>query len=526
MITIVEDLNKKIRTLWIGRYILPLLFSLVIVFLAFYNLTNYPLTWYDEGSHLHVPKTLVRFGVYADYSSEGFRYYGPTIGIGPTVLLPIAAVFKLFGIGLLQARFVMAVYLILAVAAYYQLAKIIGGSKIALIALLLLLSTRGVNIVEVGRNVLGEVPALFFLVVGLAIWFSGWENPGPGRLFVVGLLFGLAMVTKYQFLIILIPSLGLGWICNWLYYKTTGHKNFIIPGVIAVMIIALWQGYQIIYLGPSTVGENLRLFRAFTSGAAAVFSPDLIKRSINELLDFKTYGGAIIPVLIFGGLISIPRNKQAQHWGMIFILIAVNLVWYVLASISWLRYAFPALAFLAIFVARFFSDLTDGYKLDSTIIKDTLKGNLSVLSPYALKLGLLIWLVLIIVLPFGLLVKDIFLPPYNSPEAVAQYLDENIPRQKLIETFEPELGFLTDHNYHFPPQHYLLEAVKYIWTGGPPPSENYHFVETERPDYVIIGEFGRWVNMYPQEKLNGIYEKIVEIDKYEIYKLIEEDING
>src|SRR5437763_535759 len=79
----------------------------VVLFLAFYSLPNYPLTWFDEGSHMHVPKTLILRGVYADYSSDGFRYYGPTVGVGPTVMLPIAASVWAFGIGLLQARLVM-----------------------------------------------------------------------------------------------------------------------------------------------------------------------------------------------------------------------------------------------------------------------------------------------------------------------------------------------------------------------------------------------------------------------------------
>lgn len=514
-------LRRKLKTLLISQSVLLILITVFVVFLAFYNLTNYPLTWYDEGSHLHVPKALVLFGVYADYSSEGFRHYGPSIGIGPTVLLPIAAVFKVFGIGLLQARLVMALYSIVAVIAYYQLARIIGGSTTALVAILLLLSTRGVNFVEVGRNVLGEVPALFFLVAGLVVWFSGWDQNRTGRLFVVGLLLGLAMVTKYQFIIFIIPTFGLGWLSNWLYYKTTSHKNFIIPGFIGVLIIALWQAYQIIYLGPSTAGENFTLFREFTAGAAAVFSPDLIRRSINELLDFKTFGGVIIPVVVYGVLISLPRNIQAQRWGMLITLIIINLIWYVFASISWLRYAFPALALLSLFVAKFFSDLTDGFEIDLKSIKDALRGNISALSPHAVKLGLLLWLGIIIALPMGLLLKDILLPPYNSPKAVAQYLNENIPHQKLVETFEPELGFLTDHNYHFPPQIYLLESVKYIWNGGEPPSQSYHFVETEQPDYIIVGEFGRWVNMYPQEKLEGVYRKLVEIDKYEIFEFIK-----
>src|SRR4051812_42311390 len=92
---------------------------LMLIVLATFNLTTWPATWFDEGSHLMVPKSLVLFGVYADYDSSGFRYFGPSTGVGPTVLLPIAAMFKVFGVGLLQARLVVAVYLVLAVITVY-----------------------------------------------------------------------------------------------------------------------------------------------------------------------------------------------------------------------------------------------------------------------------------------------------------------------------------------------------------------------------------------------------------------------
>src|SRR5690349_4112519 len=88
---------------------------ILLLFLALYNLPRYPLTWFDEGSHLHVPKTLVTRGVYADISSDGYRYFGPTVGVGPTVMLPIAASFLVFGIGLLQARLVISLYLLATV---------------------------------------------------------------------------------------------------------------------------------------------------------------------------------------------------------------------------------------------------------------------------------------------------------------------------------------------------------------------------------------------------------------------------
>lgn len=65
-----------------GERAATLLLVVIIGLLALVNLPYAPRTWFDEGSHLHVPETLIRYGVYADISSEGFRYFGPTIGVG------------------------------------------------------------------------------------------------------------------------------------------------------------------------------------------------------------------------------------------------------------------------------------------------------------------------------------------------------------------------------------------------------------------------------------------------------------
>jgi hypothetical protein len=140
-----------------------------------YNLSDYPAPWFDEGSHMHVPQTLVRYGVYADRSSDGFRYFGPTLGVGPTVLLPVAGSFAVFGIGLIQARLVMVAFLLGAAWTFYQLARKLGGQYMALIALALLVTSPSLAFLETGRQVLGEVPALLFLVTGLLVWFSGWD---------------------------------------------------------------------------------------------------------------------------------------------------------------------------------------------------------------------------------------------------------------------------------------------------------------------------------------------------------------
>lgn len=487
----------------------------LVVFLALYNLTSFPVTWFDEGSHLHVPKTLLRFGEYADRSSEGFRYYGPTIGVGPTVMLPIAGAFKFFGIGLLQARLVMAVYLLATVVLFYRLAHKVGGPGQAWVATALLVSSRGVALLEYGRQVLGEVPGLFFITSGLVVWFTAWERASWRRLTLVGLLLGLAVITKTQNFIILAPMLALGWLTNLLYYRMTPQRVFLVPGILTSVCFVLWQVYVIVYLGPGVVSENLALYRAATASAATVFSPHLMKRAINELLSLKVYLGWLVPALVYGIVLAQPRRREGQQWGLLLILAGVNLVWYVVASVSWIRYAFPALAIASLFVARIFHDLTGGYQFDLNI----LRRGIEALQEHGLRLAMLAMLLAMIAIPLGQTILDIVSPELNAPAGMASYMNEHVPLNSLVETWEPEMGFLTDHNYHYPPQGLLYQAVSYIWLDKTPPAESYHFVETELPEYVLVGSFARWVALYSPDILAQRYELVTTIGGYELYKL-------
>lgn len=490
----------------------------LLLFVALYNLPNYPVTWFDEGSHLHVPKTLLRFGVYADYSSDGFRYYGPTTGVGPTVLLPIAGAFKLFRVGLLQARLVIVLYLLAAIFVFFRLACRVGGARLAWVATALLVASNGVALVEYGRQVLGEVPGFFFMAAGLWVWFTDWEKAGWRRLGLVGLLFGLATVTKNQYLLVLVPALGLAWLTNLVYYRSAPQRAFIVPGVIAVVCYALWQGVLILSLGPATVRENLASLREATAGAALVFSPDLMQRSLGELLSAKVYLGLLLPALIYGFALAWPRRREGQWWGILLGFVAANLVWYVVASISWLRYAFPGLVLGSLFVARLFADLTDGFQLNAAALWTGLRQG--TLAPReALRSVWLVWLAVVIVLPAAQIVKSVVRPDFNAPAAMAAYLDEHVPQDAVVETWEPEMGFLTDHNYHYPPQLLLNKAIGFIWLNKPSPADGYDFVQTQSPDYVLVGAFGRWVQMYPADWLAARYQLETTIGGYELYAL-------
>jgi 4-amino-4-deoxy-L-arabinose transferase-like glycosyltransferase len=490
----------------------------LIVFLSLYNLPEYPTTWFDEGSHLHVPKTLIRFGVYADYSSEGFRYYGPTVGVGPTVFLPIALFFKIFGIGLLQARFVMALYLLAFFYVFYRLAEHHLGRNYALLALILMAGSQASNVFEYGRQVLGEVPGMFFVIAAFVIWFSDWEQSRYQRLVLVGALLGLAMVTKYQYVIIVVPVIGLSWLANLIYYRFTPQRTFIIPGIVAVGVMALWMGYQIVYLGPSTISENLASFRQFTSGAALVFSPTLMRRAINELVSFKAFAGGLLLFSIYGGFFALQRTKRGQQWGVFFILITVNLGWYVVASISWLRYAFPGLVVLSLVAGQFFKDMFGDLRFDAAILWKDLRSGAHAIRQQAVPFMFLIWLLIISLFPLAQTFASVVNPPFNTPKSMAAFMDANVPLNAIVETWEPEMGFLTDHQYHYPPQLLLNTSVGYIWSEGEAPQVAYDFVQTENPEYVLVGEFSRWVDLYPLDYLQDHYTLVTTVGAYDLYE--------
>lgn len=508
--------------------------TLFVLFLFFYNLTDYPKTWFDEGSHLHVPKALVTMGVYADYSSEGLRHYGPTIGVGPTVMLPVAGAFQLFGVGMLQARLVMVLYLAAATALMFLLARHLLGTRAAVVATALLLVMPAVNMVEYGRQVLGEVPGLAFMAGSFLFWFVRWRRARWWELILVGALLGLSVVTKYQYLLVLGATLLLAWGMNLLWFKLP-QRLFLTPGIVTAVFFGAWQLFTLVYLGPATIGENLASLREFTAGAAAVFSLDLMQRSLGELFSAKSFLWTLFPALAYSAWWLLRPNltqqgetatsiaprpsplapaEKRQQLAILYLLVVINLLWYVVASVSWLRYAFVGLAFSAYFVALTFSDLTANFSV--TRLWDAARSGRRLVGYGGL--ALLLLLAAMFIAPAARLSWWIATAPPDDSAQMARVMNAAVPLDALVETWEPQMGFLTDHRYHYPPQLLLNRTVRQVWMGETPVSELYDFTELA-PEYVLIGEFARWVDVYPVEQLQASgYELVETLGQYELYR--------
>ncbi|MEI7645814.1 MAG: glycosyltransferase family 39 protein [Chloroflexales bacterium] len=498
MITSAAVEVQPITRRWEGVALAGLITLALLLVLV--NLPYAPRTWFDEGSHLHVPKTLIQRGVYADISSEGFRYYGPTVGVGPTVMVPIALVFQLFGVGLLQGRLVIAAYGLLALAVGFALARKIHGGRVALLSLALLLASRTVGfdgIVEYSRQVLGEIPGLAFLFLGAIAWISALRDRSRITLWsaLAGLSFGLALVTKNQFVLILPPTLALLALLDWRYYRVSTWAHRLLPVIIACACFGLWTLVQLQFLGPGGFAANLAQTRQAAGGAIFVFDREASLRAVRYII--QPYGGLLLPALAYGLWRCRARTPQALSELLLLLLPILWLCWY-LVSLGWPRYAFPAVAFGALAVARLLADMISTLRTGRRPI---------------LAWAVVAYAALIIATPITLSARAI-LQPDDSAQRMAAYLDAHVPTTSVVETWEPELGVLTDHRYHYPPISLLDTAVRQTWLSGP--ALRYDGL-SDRPQFVVVGSFGAWVGIYSGNTLERDYSPLYSAGNYTIY---------
>ena len=504
------------RTTW--RLISLLAAGLATVFVAFHNLATFPGTWFDEGAHLYAVKMLI---LEPENPATQLNQFESTISVGPPVWLPIDLVFRVFGVGLIQARSVMAVYLIATLWTFYYLARSLGGERFAIAATALVVSTRSVSLVYFGRQALGEVPGLFFLLAALALWFGKWERSDTFRLIAVGLLLGLAAITKPQVLMTVVLAQFISCLINAWHYRTP-LRVFLIPGIVtAACVCGYYISYLFLVIGPAAAADFLTAFREGTATVAAVFSPQIMKQNTYTLLGFETdsvYGGWLAPAILYVSALSLRRCGQEQRWNIVLTLIAVHLTWFVFASVGWLRLAFLGLALASLCVARLFRDLTDNFQFGLRRLWSAPQRKALSLS-FWLQLAVLCWLVFTVALPIRRLGHLIVSTDSSAPLAMAEYLNKYVSREPVIETWEKELAFLTDHNYHLPPMQLEQKWAAQKNLGGKPVSEFYDFTKPRLPPYVLVGNFSRQVNLYQKAPLLEHYLLETTIDPYELHVL-------
>ena len=503
-----EHTNRLEAILIVGLFICTLA-------LCLYRLEIYPASWFDEGLSLQVSKNLLLYGKYGMMSlPEGLREFDPAIQAGPTILLPVALAFRVAGIGILQARLVMVFYTLLALTVFYWLVREICGRKVAFLASLLLIFTfdhEFTSFVFMGRQVLAEVPALAFFWSGTLFWFRAWKSPRRSALVCPGLLWGLAMLTKVQFVLMLTVAL----ILFWLFDRISGQKlqirHVLVPVLVGGGCILMWYGYQVLTMDFTDFWQQIMELGSAGGMHLLHFSPRRTMSAVFQLLDSSLILFGLPGMLYTVG--SNLQNGEETEYHQVFLVVftVVWLGWYAFLSIGWMRYAFVPAAMSTIFSARLLGDSWDWAGQSRQV-----PGHWLPLDPGQVAIGgVIVMLLLSGLLPMA---KQIVQSPDNGLQELAQYLNTHIPADVVIESWEWEVDSLTDHTYHHPPYEITNAFTEHVWYGTPVPPDIYDPLAFH-PTYLIAGPFAKWTGIYSRDTLEQRCTLIESIGEYDLYEV-------
>lgn len=268
-------------------------------------------------------------------------HYPYILGVGPSLILPVALTIKLFGFSVAAARIPMVIYLIGTCICFYFFTRRVAGKPAAFWATLLLVTLSA--FVNTGKPVLGEVPGLFFLFLGLLCLLR--LKDGLRWTLLAGMLFGLAVLTKITYGL-LYPALGIAGITALLRRDMKSFWNLFLIGSIALIPFAAWNWLEMSQRS-GVLHEILFLFGENEAEAAAPFTHLLSDPRILLRLPFLTYG----TFFVFGlfGALKLSKTTDKNVLAIVLSLILLFTLYFV-SSFGWYRHLLPAHSLLLPFV--------------------------------------------------------------------------------------------------------------------------------------------------------------------------------
>ncbi len=217
--------------------------SLIALFFSLYKITESPPILYDEGWYFQTAANLATQGVDGLQLSPGsVTHISTMVTVGYPLIYPLALWFKIFSIGLLQARILMILFLLGFIALGTRLAWKTYGASAGLGTLAILATFP--PLFGNGKSVMGEVPGLFFAVLMLVCLHNIVTDPQRKKLWIIlaALLVGICIATK-PFFLLLLPALALAGCVEW-RRGSLQPRDFILAGIFLLIPIAVWVVVQ------------------------------------------------------------------------------------------------------------------------------------------------------------------------------------------------------------------------------------------------------------------------------------------
>ena len=487
-------MERSERSVMTRRTLLAALALVVACGMLWVNLEGYPRLWFDEGVHLLVARHLVRTGEYR---------FGPAVG--PTVFYPVAAAFRLLDVGVWQARWVIAGYALLALALGFSLVRAVGGSTAAWFSLALWLTSPGLNFLGWGRQMLGEVPAWTFFLAGLLSLQAGFRSGRLSWAIGGGVGLGLAILTKNQFAIVL-PAFLITAAVDRVYYRQMRFSRALVVFLLMLAVPLVWYAALRYVGGERVLQQAVEEWQTAPKRSIWLGSWQVAFRSARFILGPRSFLGLGVAGLLF----ALPWLRRRSARGLTSLLLwsfaALWLGWYVIFSVGWQRYAFAGLAAVAPFAAR----------LLALLWRKAWARQAGRPSPLAARIAVVALIVGMIGAPWMARAVALFVRTDRTAYQMAAYIETHVADDALIEAWEPEIAFLTDGRYHFPPSH-LLDAVSRARALGmdPPPYDPL----AADPDYILVGEFGWWTGLYSSDFLQACCRPVKTVGTYVLFEV-------
>jgi hypothetical protein len=496
---------------WLRRYKLEALLFLLIASASLIGLDRYPPVWWDEGWTLMVARNWVEQGHYGLYQ-DGLPRDAGLAGHFPMVAL-VSLSFRLFGVGVWQGRLPAVLASLGTLALLYSFSYQWWGRKVALgtVIACLLLAAPQVNIINIGRQTMGEIPALFFLLAGYACLDLAFKH-NRFWLLATTAFWGICIAIKTQPL----PF----WIVSVIFYTLACliRRQWRNSGWVVLSTIAAIFVYRLLGAIPAMLTQPGSGIPSMVEGLMGITGLVLDKnvRWLAVVMVIN-YGLPTLLGLTWTGwqLIQEARNSEKlihpEKWA-IWGFASSWFAWYLLLGTFWVRYLLPAVVISGPFIAASLSDLTRGYDL-----KWVVRQSARLLTGREMRIGFqaifcLLLITLAVTVNLKMTVISFQETAANNPQAAARKLQEIVPANAVVETYESEIMFLAPEvRFHFPPDE---TSVKAIERGNLDPGRSVGYDPLKaNPDYLLVGIFGwTW----------GIYNSVIDQGSFKL----QESFNG
>jgi 4-amino-4-deoxy-L-arabinose transferase-like glycosyltransferase len=504
-------------------------FIFIILFLLLYELNNWPSVWWDEGWTLDAARNWITHGHLGHYLDGQ-----PVAARSPVrfpVVVPVSLSMKIFGIGTWQGRLPEVILTVLSLGLTVYLCTKMFNRRIgiATIFLTLLLSIYVINPLVIGRQVMAEMPMMFYLFAGYSLlWLALTRSPA----WCVGaaLLFGVAIHAKLQVPPFWLFSISLAIIMS-VFYRQRRSTTILIGVAFGSIVIAILVLLVQNWLMPGSL-EDPALIKILFNSVIFVIAKSVRISALSQILVF---GAPLVLAYIWTGWRTLRTSEISRGSAMaqrstvetnktilqtaLGGLGASWFVWYAFMSLPTPRYMFPPFFIGCMFIAAYLDELTGGFDLRVFVqrFSDPLlrrKFTFINLQIFVMLIALCINLIAVIKLAqYGLTIQR------YDPILASAYLRENIPAGARVETFESELFFLAPEvDYHFPSDFVSMQAQRKTSIDPQFPID-YDPLEA-KPDYIVVGPIGHLWPIYDDVVKQEFSHLEADIGNYQIYHIL------